>query len=214
MALLLALHVHDVHRRDLDLLVLEEQLHGGLDLGLGRIGQHFEDDLAVHLAHECGLLRDHRRHDDFHQAFLVHANASSRSFTAAVVTSTFSKRIRLTGSAWRASRISTFGRLRADKYRLSSSLSVRISTSLIPRSRSLPARTLVFGWSIEKASITERRSSRTSSDRIDAMAARYILQVSFCVKFSSGLLGNMRQAPRHTGGEVMPAPAGPVPVWR
>src|SRR5258706_12312192 len=117
MALLLALHVHDVHRRDLDLLVLEEQLHGGLDLGLGRIGQHFEDDLAVHLAHEGGLLRDHRPPDAFHQAFLVHANPSSRSFTPALVTSTFSKRIRLTGSAWRAAVISVFGRFRSAKYR-------------------------------------------------------------------------------------------------
>src|SRR6185369_9394152 len=38
-ALLLALHVDHVHGADLDLLLLEEQLDGSLDLGLGRIGQ-------------------------------------------------------------------------------------------------------------------------------------------------------------------------------
>src|SRR5215470_18061517 len=43
-ALLLALHVHHVHGADLDLLLLEEQLDGGLDLGLGRVGQDLEHD--------------------------------------------------------------------------------------------------------------------------------------------------------------------------
>src|SRR5687768_4293573 len=55
-ALLLALHVHDVDRAHRDLLLLEEQLHGGLDLGLGRVGQDFEDDLLARLAHQRGLL--------------------------------------------------------------------------------------------------------------------------------------------------------------
>src|SRR5512139_2854719 len=50
MALLLALEVHHVDRGDLHLLLLEEQLDGGLDLGLGRVSQHLEDDLAVLLA--------------------------------------------------------------------------------------------------------------------------------------------------------------------
>src|ERR1043165_5175020 len=50
--LLLALHVHDVDRAHLDLLLLEEQLDGGLDLGLGRVGQHLEHDLLAGLAHE------------------------------------------------------------------------------------------------------------------------------------------------------------------
>src|SRR5512132_914818 len=90
-ALLLALHVHDVDRADLDLLLLEEQLHGRLDLGLGRVGQDLEDDLLARLAHHRGLLRDHRRHDHFHQSFLVHARASSRCFTAALVMRTRSK---------------------------------------------------------------------------------------------------------------------------
>src|SRR5689334_11134437 len=38
-ALLLALDVHDVDRAHFDLLVLEEELDGGLDLGLGRVGE-------------------------------------------------------------------------------------------------------------------------------------------------------------------------------
>src|SRR5258707_8816353 len=48
-ALLLALDVDDVHRRHLDLLLLEEQLDRGLDLGLGRVGVDFEDDLPAGL---------------------------------------------------------------------------------------------------------------------------------------------------------------------
>src|SRR5258708_4993022 len=213
-ALLLALDVDDVHGRDLDLLLLEEQLDRGLDLGLGRVGHDFEDDLAVRLADEGGLLRDHRGDDDLHQAFLVHARASSRCLTAARVTRTFSKRIRLTGSASRASSTRTLGRLRAERNRFSSTLSVRISTSLRPRSRNFPARILVLGWSTEKPSITDRRSSRTSCERMAAMPARYILRLSLCVKFSSGLLGKIRPPPRHKGLEVIPARARPVPFWR
>src|ERR1041385_4180464 len=114
-ALLLALHVHHVHGADLDLLLLEEQLDRGLDLRLGGVGQHFEHDLAARLAHQRRLLRDDRSDDHFHQTFLVHASASSRCFTAAFVTSTFASRMRLTGSAWRASSTSTLGRLRAER---------------------------------------------------------------------------------------------------
>src|SRR5262245_55896743 len=76
-ALVLALHVDDVDRSALDLLLLEEQLHGGLDLGLGGVGQHLEHHLLARFADERGLLRDHRGHDHLHQSFLVHARASS-----------------------------------------------------------------------------------------------------------------------------------------
>src|SRR5689334_5969032 len=98
-ALLLALDVDDVDGPHLDLLVLEEELDGCLDLGLGRVRQHLEHHLAARLADQRGLLGDHRCEDHPHQSFLVHASASSRDFTAARVTSTFSKRMRLTGSA-------------------------------------------------------------------------------------------------------------------
>src|SRR5688572_949278 len=145
MALFLALHVDDVHRGHLDLLLLEEQLDRGLDLRLGRVGHHLENDLPVLLAHEGGLFRDDRGDDHLHQAFGIHASASSRCFTASRVTSTLAKRMRFTGSACFASSTRTFGRLRAERYRLWSSLSVRMSTSSIPSARSLPARTLVFG---------------------------------------------------------------------
>ena len=46
------------------------------------------------------------------------------------------------------------------------------------------------------------------------MPARYIFLFSFWLKFSSGLLGKMRPPPRHSGEEVMPARALPVPFWR
>ena len=35
-----------------------------------------------------------------------------------------------------------------------------------------------------------------------------------CVKFSSGLFGKVRPPPRHSGDEVDPARARPVPFWR
>ena len=46
------------------------------------------------------------------------------------------------------------------------------------------------------------------------MPARYIFLLTFCVKFSSGEFGKMRPPPRHSGEEVMPARARPVPFWR
>src|SRR6185503_13654905 len=214
MALFLALHVEHVHGAHLDLLVLEEELHRGLDLGLGRVGQHLEDDLLAGLAHERRLLGDHGAQDHPGQSFLVHASASSRDFTAAREMSTFSNRMRLTGSAWRASSTSTLGRLREASRRLSSILSVRMSTSFMPSPASMPASSLVLGCWMASPSMTERRSSRTSCDRIAAMPARYILRFTFCEKFSSGLFGKMRPPPRQSGEDVMPARARPVPFWR
>ena len=46
------------------------------------------------------------------------------------------------------------------------------------------------------------------------MPARYIFLLILCEKFSSGLFGKMRPPPRHSGEEVMPARARPVPFWR
>lgn len=46
------------------------------------------------------------------------------------------------------------------------------------------------------------------------MPARYIFLFSLCEKFSSGMFGKMRPPPRHSGDEVIPARARPVPFWR
>ena len=46
------------------------------------------------------------------------------------------------------------------------------------------------------------------------MPARYILRFTLCVKFSSGEFGKILPPPRHSGLEVMPARARPVPFWR
>ena len=46
------------------------------------------------------------------------------------------------------------------------------------------------------------------------MPARYILRLTLCVKFSSGLFGKILPPPRHSGLDVMPARARPVPFWR
>src|SRR3954447_9534433 len=72
---------------------------------------------------------------------------------------------------------------------------------------------LVFGVSSASASITKRRFSRTSCDRIDAMPARYILRLTFCEKFSSGDDGKILPPPRHNGLFAWPARARPVPFW-
>jgi len=73
---------------------------------------------------------------------------------------------------------------------------------------------LVFGASTAKLSTTARRSWRASSDRMEAMPARNILRFTFWVKFSSGEFGKIRPPPRHSGEELMPARARPVPFWR
>ena len=46
------------------------------------------------------------------------------------------------------------------------------------------------------------------------MPARYIFLFTFCEKFSSGVFGKMRPPLRHSGDDVMPARARPVPFWR
>ena len=46
------------------------------------------------------------------------------------------------------------------------------------------------------------------------MPARYILRFTLCEKFSSGEFGKILPPPRHSGLEVMPARARPVPFWR
>jgi len=70
---------------------------------------------------------------------------------------------------------------------------------------------LVLGESTLIESITARRPSRTSCERMDAMPARYIFLLTLWLKFSFGLFGKMRPPPRHSGEEVMPARALPVP---
>jgi hypothetical protein len=51
----------------------------------------------------------------------------------------------------------------------------------------------------------------SSCDRIAATPARYILRLTFWLKFSSGELGKILPPPRHSGLDAMPARARPVP---
>jgi hypothetical protein len=46
------------------------------------------------------------------------------------------------------------------------------------------------------------------------MPARYILRLTFWLKFSSGEFGKILPPPRHSGLEAIPARARPVPFWR
>src|SRR5476649_2892228 len=73
---------------------------------------------------------------------------------------------------------------------------------------------LVFGASIVRSSMTIRRSSRASCDRIEQIPARYIFLFTLWVKFSSGEFGKIRPPPRHSGDDDIPARARPVPFWR
>src|SRR5690606_14767069 len=73
---------------------------------------------------------------------------------------------------------------------------------------------LVLGVSRANCSTTAIRSSRANCDRIERIPARYIFLLTFCEKFSSGEFGNARPPPRHSGEEVIPARARPVPFWR
>src|SRR3990167_2333132 len=76
------------------------------------------------------------------------------------------------------------------------------------------ASSLVLGASTENFSTTLSRSSRASCDRIEAIPARYILRLTFWLKFSSDKLGNAFPPPRHIGLALSPARARPVPFWR
>src|SRR5574343_1541444 len=85
------------------------------------------------------------------------------------------------------------------------------STDLRFMALNLSANCLVLGESTLMESTTDRRPSRTSCEKMEAMPARYIFLFSFWVKFSSGLFGKIRPPPRHSGEDVIPARALPVP---
>src|SRR5262249_27800976 len=119
-AVLLAANVDDLHCRDLDRLVLlaEHELDRGLDLRFRRVLHHTEDHLLVLVGDERALLGDHGREQHGHQPLAVefggraHAKASSNCLTAPLVSSTWLKRTRLTGSTSRVSNTRTSVRLR------------------------------------------------------------------------------------------------------
>ena len=130
------------------------------------------------------------------------------------MTSTFFELTSVTGSACPASSTSTFGRLREERARFSSTASVISTTWSRPSAFIFCARSFVFGWSTLKSSTTESLPSRASWERIDAMPARYILRLTFWLKFSSGELGKILPPPRQSGLPLKPARARPVPFCR
>src|SRR5687768_7435497 len=203
--LVLALHVDHVHGFDLH---LEELFHGGLDVGLGGALRDFEDVLVGHFLQARGLLGHARRTDHFVQIaecrLGVHASHSSIFLTASAVITTESAPTRATGSRPCTSRTSTYGRLRAERYRFSVASSVMISGRL-PTSRplSLAIMSLVFGASMSNDSTTMIRPWRLSSDRIAAIAARYILRLTFCAKLR-GLAAKVTPPPTKIGAVSAP----------
>src|SRR5467141_2667812 len=213
----LALDVGHGHRVDLG---LEHQLDRRLDLRLGRVVGDTEHVLAVLVGNEGALLRHDRREHDAHQALGAvplrrrHFNISSSFATAAFVRSTLGKRTSATGLAWRTVITSTFGRLREESSRFWSISSVMTSTPSKPIDLTFCASSLVFGCSRRNSSTTRMRSSRACCDRIEQTPTRYILRFTLCEKFSSGEFGKILPPPRHSGLEVMPARARPVPFWR
>src|SRR4029077_17545312 len=119
------------------------------------VRQHAENELVAFLAHERALLGHLRRDQNLHQAlgakaflgaiaFQIHASISSNLATAPRVNSVFSNLSRVSGSAFFGSITSTLGRLREDKYRFSSTLSVITRTLVSPKSLSFWASNLVL----------------------------------------------------------------------
>ena len=76
--------------------------------------------------------------------------------------------------------------------------SIRISTWSRPSSASLPTSILVFGASSSRPPVTTRRSWRASSDRIERIAPRYILRLTFCAKLR-GFAAKARPPPTQIG---------------
>src|SRR4249919_1377004 len=143
--LVLALHVHHVHRFDLD---VENLLDRCLDVSLGGGLRDFENVLIRHFLQARGLFGHARRADYFVHVIgdRAHASHSSIFLTASAVTTTESAPTRATGSRPCTSRTSTYGRLRADRYSDSDASSVTISGRRpTDRSLSLEIRPLVFG---------------------------------------------------------------------
>src|SRR4030095_1110631 len=214
-ALGLAADVGDLHAVDVD---LEHRLDGRFHFGLGRVGHDLEDHLRVLVGDVRALLGHDRgeQHEGETPGIELsgggHPSISSNCTSAPLVSSTWLKRKRLTGSTSRVSSTSTSDRLRDDRKMLSSNAST--TTSTVPSRPSdliICAKSLVFGASTAMPSITESRSSRTSCERIAATPARYILRLTLCEKFSSGELGKIFPPPRHSGLFAWPARARPVP---
>src|SRR5690606_631014 len=197
----LALHVHHVDRLDLD---VEQLFHGDLDVGLGSSRRHFEDVLVGDFLQARGLLGHTRRTDHVVELGVVHASHSSIFLTASAVTTTESAPTSATGSRPCTSRTSTYGRLRAERYRFSVASSVTSSGRRpTPRSLSMVIMPLVFGESMASDSTTLMRPWRLSSDRIAAIAARYILRLTFCAKLR-GLAAKVTPPPMKIGAVNAP----------
>src|SRR5690606_35875738 len=215
--LALPLHVDHVDRLDGD---VEQLLDRDLDVGLGRVRRHFEDVLVGDFLQARGLLGDARRADHVVElggrpglgrgdVLLGHASHSSIFLTASAVITTESAPTSATGSRPCTSRTSTYGRLRADRYRFSVASSVTISGRL-PALSSFSFATMpeVFGLSSSKPSTTVIRPWRLSSDRIAAIAARYILRLTFCSKLR-GLAAKVTPPPTKIGAVRAPWRAPP-----
>src|SRR4029079_17538282 len=162
--LFLALDDRDLDRVHLD---LPHQLDRRLHFGLGRVRGHAKDHLRMLVRNERGLFRNDRGQQHRHQALRVvflhvagrgaHASISSNCVTAPLVSSTFLKRTRLTGSTSRVSSTSTSCRLRDDRYVLSSRLSVTTSTLPVrPKALIRCANCLGLGGSSASGSLTAR----------------------------------------------------------
>src|SRR5690606_25959056 len=154
--LALALDVDHVDGLDLD---VEQLLNRGLYIGLGGFVRNFEDVLVGKFLQARGLFGDSRSAQHAEDFFVAaHASHSSIFLTASAVITTVSAPTSATGSRPCTSRTSTYGRLRADRYRCSEASSVTISGRL-PTSRpfSFSIRPLVLDASTSNASTIIRR---------------------------------------------------------
>ena len=208
------------HRDRTSTLVLEQQLDRRLDLGLGGVVGDAEHVLVVLVGDAaCSSPRPPARAAPASAVPRCILRRGHLNISSNLATAPWSAARSRTAPAppdrpAAPSSTSTLGRLREDRYRFSSSSSVMTSTLVEAHRLQLLREQLGLGLLDGELSTTRRRSSRASCDRIDAMPARYILRFTFCVKFSSGVFGKILPPPRHSGLEVMPARARPVPFWR
>src|SRR5690625_3342349 len=105
----------DFYRTNAFNLDLEKRLDGSLDFALVRVGSDLEHYLTGAFGNHCRFFGDVWPQDHLENALVIHARSSSIFLRAGTVTSTFSKRIRLTGSIPSTSRTSTLCRLRDER---------------------------------------------------------------------------------------------------
>src|SRR5690606_29206099 len=206
-AIHLALADEGVHCLDLD---REELLDGSLDLGLGCIDGHVENDLVVFRSHRRLFSHDGVT-DDIVSGKLVHANLASSASSAALVRTSLS-RLRIettlipcTGST------SIFGMLRAARAKFWSTVAPSMIRAFAQAS--LPKvvrRAAVLASACATLSSTISEPAAALADRA-CLSARARTFLGRSIAWLRGVGPNARPPPRNWGALRSPWRAPPEP---